>query len=100
MIEVQAVIDKKDIAVLGALKGMANDTPLEVGGVEYKLGDIVFRGFAGGMHMDDRRYHGVVRFDERTGEVALCSFTPIVRAMDLTESEVDDGLDGDDNRRD
>ena len=97
MIEVQAVIDHKDITVLGALTGMANDKPLQVEGVEYGLGDIVFRGFVGRRHRDDKRYHGVVRFEKRLGDAAMCDFAPIVRAMDLTESEVDDGLHGDNN---
>lgn len=100
MIEVQAVIDNKDIAVLGALDGMANDKPIEVAGVEYVLGDLIFRGFVGRRHRDDKRYHGVVRFEKRMGDEAMCDFKPIVQAMDLTEREVVDVLYSDDNGND
>ena len=101
MIEVSAVIEKKDITVLGALKGMVNDKPLEVGGKEYGLGELVFCGFVGRMNFDDRRFYGVVRFEKNvTANCRMCEFAPIVRAMDLTESEVDDGLHGDDHGND
>lgn len=96
-----AVIDKSDIEVLGLLKGMANDQSVTIGGTAYDRGQIVFRGFAGAMHIDDRRYHGAVLFQKSGPEdVAVADFAPIVRAMDVNESEVADVLQCDSDGND
>lgn len=101
MIEVAAIIEKKDITVLGALKDHSNDVPTTIGGNTFSVGRVVFRGFAGGLHLDDRMYHGVVKFEpcERS-RFSVADFTPIMRAMETMESEVGDGLNGDDHGND
>ena len=101
MIELPAVIEKNDVAVLGALKGKCNEFPRTIDGKVFSEGRIIFRGFAGALHLSDRMYHGVVRFEPcGFGSAPYVDFSPIVRAMEITESEVDDGLHGDDNRED
>ena len=101
MIKVPAVIDKEDIAVLGALKGMSNRAGFSAGDVIFKQNCAVFRGFAGRLHIDDRRYHGVVMFEQGpvTGST-MTDFEPIVQAMDTSEREVTDVVHSDDNGND
>lgn len=96
-----AVIDKSDIEVLGGLKGMTNSEPVTISGTDYGCGQIVFRGFAGAMHIDDRRYHGAVLFQKSGPEdAAVADFAPILRAMDVSESEVADVLQCDSDGND
>ncbi len=93
MIEIPAVIDKEDIVVLGSLKGLANDGHVTIDGTRHSVGRLVFRGFAGGLDIGDHMYHGVVRFDVcDSSDFSSGSFSPIVRAMEISESEVDDAV--------
>lgn len=101
MMEIKATIDKADIAALGALKGMANAEALVIGGVTYIAGRVIFRGFAGAFSKESGRYQGVVRFEDgATCGMESADFSPIERAMNTNEREVDDALHGNGDRKD
>ncbi len=68
-IEIPAVIDKADITPLGKIKGSSNASPAKVGGIDYAVGTLCFRGFSGTCSgSDTSKYHGAFRFDHADGK--------------------------------
>ena len=59
MIEIKASIQKKSIAVLGALKGVTN-----TGGKRWPSRSVVFVGFIGALKKKSGLYEGVFRFSD------------------------------------
>ena len=64
MITIPAVLAKADFAGVLALKGLANDLPLTLRGVQRAKGLVVFQGFRDGeANAEDHLFYGNLYFD-------------------------------------
>ena len=65
MITVPVCIEKLDVSPVAALKGATNEDHCVINGEDYAPRSLVFRGFAGTLDSETRKYVGVYRFDQR-----------------------------------
>ena len=90
-IEIVAVLEKKDIAAVGACKGKTNSDIAEIGGHVHPAGTLVFECFAGRRNsnpkLDDGRFHGVLRFAPCSAvpgnEPGRCGFAELLKFTDI-----------------